>query len=283
MNATTAFEHRREALREQLEAAQDAPQAIAALTMALEQTACELAQDEQDEHARQRQQAVLALAKRAPQLLHAARAEGELRLPSRPEEKAAPRFGKLQLGGALILAALAIAQLADGKLLYAVLQAAGAALLVFGGARAKAQTSRADGARAVGVLRFDASELVRTVSELCGAADVCVGDLALLERDAGRAGAGSAMDEATLDLLISLLEARATGRGDVALKSLDQAEQALRAQSVEVVYYSAQTAGMFDLLPTLGGERTVRPALTKDGRLLRRGVAACRMERGVGV
>ena len=283
MNATTAFEHRREALREQLEAAQDAPQAIAALTMALEQTACELAQDEQDERARQRQQAVLALAKRAPQLLHAARAEGEMRLPSAQREKAAPRLGKLQLGGALILAALAIALLADGKLLYALLQAAGAALLLFGGARAKAAAPQENGARAVGVLRFDAAELVRTVSELCGAADVCVGDLALLERDATSAAAPGAMDEATVDLLVSLLEARATGRGDVALESLSLAEQALRARGVEVVPYSTGSAAMFDLLPTLGEERTVRPALTKDGKLLRRGVAACRMERGVGV
>ena len=281
MNATTAFEHRREALRAQLEAAQDAPQAIAALTMALEQTACELAQDEQDEHARQRQQAVLALAKRAPQLLHAARAEGEMRLPSAPQMKAAPRLGKLQLGGALILAALALAQLADGKLLYALLQAAGAALLLFGGARAKAAAPQENGARAVGVLRFDAAELVRTGSELCGAADVCVGDLALLERDATSAAAPGAMDEATVDLLVSLLEARATGRGDVALESLSLAEQALRARGVEVVPYSTGSAAMFDLLPTLGEERTVRPALVKDGKVLRRGVAVCRMERGV--
>ena len=283
MNATTAFEHRKDALRAQLEKAQDAPQAIAALTMALEQTACELAQDEQDEHARQRQQAVLALAKRAPQLLHAARAEGEIRLSAEPQRQDAPRLGKLQLGGALILAALAIAQLADGKLLYAILQAAGAALLLFGGLRAQTPAARTDGARAVGVLRFDAAELTRTVGELCGAADVCVGDLALLEQSAGRPLSGGAMDEATVDLLVSLLEARATGRGDVALQSLGQAEQALRAQGVEVVFYSAERAGWFDLLPTLGEERTVRPALTKDGRLLRRGVAACRMERGAGV
>ena len=280
MNATTAFEHRRDALREQLEAAKDAPQAIAALTMALEQTACELAQDEQDEHARQRQQAVLALAKRAPQLLHAARAEGELRVAPRSQEKATHRFGKPQLAGALILAALAIAQLADGKLFYAALQAAGGALLLLGGGHMKEKDSPLSGVSAAGVLRFDASELVRTTAELCGAVDVCVSDLALLGRDAERIGVGSGLDEATVDLLVSLLEARATGRGDVALKSLDQAEQALRAQGVEAISYSAARAELFDLLPTLGEERTVRPALVKDGKLLRRGVAACRMERG---
>ena len=202
-----------------------------------------------------------------------------MRLAAKPQEKAPRRLGKLQLGGALILAALTIAQLADGKLLYALLQLAGGALLLLGGLRAGTNAAQADAPRAVGVLRFDAAELVRTLGELCAAADVCAGDLALLERDAGVAG-GSAMDASTVDLLVSLLEARETGRGDVALKSLDQAEQALRAQGVELLRYSAQRSAMFDLLPTLGEERTVRPALVRDGKLLRRGVAACRMERG---
>ena len=78
MNAAAAFSHREAELLEQLAGAQEIEQAIAACSMALEQTACELAQDEQDEHARQRQQAVMALARRAPQLLHAAAARGEL-------------------------------------------------------------------------------------------------------------------------------------------------------------------------------------------------------------
>ena len=74
MNASAAFSHREAELLEQLAGAQEIDQAIAACSMALEQTACELAQDEQDEHARQRQQAVMALARRAPQLLRAAAA-----------------------------------------------------------------------------------------------------------------------------------------------------------------------------------------------------------------
>lgn len=66
MNAVAAFENRKESLREQLEAAQDMTQAVSAATMTLEQIACDLAQDEQDDFARQRQQAVMALAKRMP-------------------------------------------------------------------------------------------------------------------------------------------------------------------------------------------------------------------------
>lgn len=71
MNAVTAFENRKDTLREQLEASENMPQAISAATMTLEQIACDLAQDEQDDFARQRQQAVMALAKRLPMSLRA--------------------------------------------------------------------------------------------------------------------------------------------------------------------------------------------------------------------
>ena len=49
---------------------------------------------------------------------------------------------------------------------------------------------------------------------------------------------------------------------------------------VEVVSYAPERAAMFDRLPTVGAARTVRPALLKDGRVLRRGVAAVAMEGG---
>ena len=78
MNAVTAFAHREELLLAQLRDAQSMDQAISACMLSLEQVACELAQDEQDELARQRQQAVLACLRRAPQLLRAAAARGEL-------------------------------------------------------------------------------------------------------------------------------------------------------------------------------------------------------------
>lgn len=287
MNAVTAFENRKDALREQLAAAADMPEAIRALTMALEQTAAELMQGDQDDHARQRQQAVLALARRAPQLLLAARVDGELRIRETNDAPAAKAVTPRN-AGLLILAALAVMQLADGKLFFAALQAAGAALLTWDlvrtkrAAAAKTVSDSPAGVRAVGVLRIDADALLLAVGELLSAADICVSDIALLERDIAFAPRGGSADEATIELLVSLMEARQTGRGDVALASLAQAEQFLRALGVDCVFYSRENAAMFDLLPTLGEERTVRPALVKDGALLRRGVAACRMERSVG-
>ena len=102
MNAAAAFSHREAELLKQLAGAQEIEQAIAACSMALEQTACELAQDEQDEYARQRQQAVMALARCAPQLLRAAAARGELVIPDRqPASPAQSRRDRLrQIGRA---------------------------------------------------------------------------------------------------------------------------------------------------------------------------------------
>ena len=51
----------------------------------------------------------------------------------------------------------------------------------------------------------------------------------------------------------------------------------------KVIPAAKQRPYMFDLLPTLGEARTIRPALVREGKLLRRGTAACRMERSVGM
>ena len=88
MNAAAAFANQEELLLAQLRDAQTMDQAISACMLSLEQVACELAQDEQDELARQRQQAVLACVRRAPQLLRAAAARGEL---VASQEETAPR------------------------------------------------------------------------------------------------------------------------------------------------------------------------------------------------
>ena len=109
MNAVTAFEHRKDQLKEQLLAAKDTQQAVLACTMALEQTACELAQDEQDETVRQRQQAVLAVVRRVPSILQSVSAKGELVLPQ--EEEAAPSIDKsryMQMIGVIALCGLAV-------------------------------------------------------------------------------------------------------------------------------------------------------------------------------
>ena len=283
MNAAAAFSHREAELLEQLAGAQEIDQAIAACSMALTQTACELAQDEQDEYARQRQQAVMALARRAPQLLRAAAARGELVIPDKqPASPAQSRRDRLRLGaraaGAFLLAALAVYELIGGHAMFAALQLAGGALLLAAGKNEQAAVP----CQARGIPCVDADAAVRMLRGLCQAADVCVSDLALLEKDAGMARLTGTADDAMLDLLTALMEAKASGRGDLALRSLSQAEQYLHGLGVELIAYDAAHAQLFDVLPTMGEARTIRPAMMKDGKVLRRGVAALAAERSVG-
>lgn len=282
MNAAAAFSHREAELLEQLAGAQEIDQAIAACSMALEQTACELAQDEQDEHARQRQQAVMALARRAPQLLHAAAARGELVVSGEQAAPAQSRQEKLRRGaraaGAFLLAALAVYELLGGHAMFAVLQLAGGALLLAAGKGEQAAVP----CQARGIPCVDAEAAVRMLRGLCQAADVCVSDLALLDKDAGMARLTGTADDAMLDLLTALMEAKASGRSELAMRSLSQAEQYLHALGIELIAYDAAHAQLFDVLPTMGEARTIRPAMMKDGKVLRRGVAALAAERSVG-
>lgn len=276
MNAVAAFENRKDALREQLEAAQNMTQAISAATMTLEQIACDLAQDEQDDFARQRQQAVMALAKRMPDCLRAARAEGKLVV--RQEQTQQPnKTQKMKRGalgvGALILAALAIYEAIEGKMTFALAQALGALLMLMGGG-SNWEDMPKETACAEAAVRLDADGMVREVGEICQAADLCAADLALLEEDRGVTRLSGTADDAMLELLSAMMEARASGRQDLALRSLDQAEQYLRMLGVESVFYDPAHAALFDVLPARSGARTVRPALVRDGELVRRGVAA---------
>ena len=280
MDAVTAFEHREDVLRAQLERAQDVQAAVSACAMALEQVACELAQDEQDEHARQRQQAVLALARQTPMLLQSARARGELVVQeAQPDASPWGRLARgMQLGGVLLLTALAVIEFVRGRPGMALAQALGVLLLTAGSLRVSGEAPSQAVAR--GIPCVDAQALVLQLKRLCQAADVCVGDLAQLDHPAGGARLSGTADDAMLDLLVALMEAKASGRDEMAMRSLSLAEEYLRMLGVEVVLYVPERAAMFDRLPTVGAARTVRPALVKDGRVLRRGVAAVAMEGG---
>ncbi len=283
MNAITVFEERKEDFRAQLDAAADEKARIAAAQFALEQIACVLAQQEQDDIARQRQQAVLAVARRAPELLACAGAEGELVLaPAKKKKKPVRAAYGAKAIGAAILALLAAHELIDGQFIFAALQMAGGALVLLGGGALPARFGAAGAAQARGIVTIDADALLARVGDLCRAADVCVSDLSLLEKEAGLSRLSGTADEAMIDLLMAMMEAKASGRADAGERMLSLAEQYLRMLGMEAVMYSQDTEDCFDVLPTLTGERTIRPALFKDGKLIRRGVAARAMEGSVG-
>ena len=164
-------------------------------------------------------------------------------------------------------------------MLFALLQLAGANLLFFASAQQNTEPSKM---QARGIPCADAQALMRCLRQLCQTADICVSDLILLEKDAGMARLSGTADDAMLDLLTALMEAKASGRDELAMRSLSQAEQYLHMLGVELIRYDAQHAQLFDILPTMGESRTIRPAMMKDGRLLRRGVAALAAGRSVG-
>ena len=271
MNASTAFENRKEQLADALKRAGSVQEVVSACTMALEQVACELAQSEQDEQARQRQQAVLAALRAAPQLLFAAEAEGELVLAAGGAQKPDKKRRAALMAGAFLLGSLAVYEMIDGQMLFGALQLIGCALAASG----LKKDSGAAGVQARGIAKINAGEVIRRMAALCRAADICTGDLAMLDSAAGAARLSGTADEAMLDLLCALMEAKASGRDEKAMRSLSQAEQYLHMLGIDVVFYSGENAALFDVLPTIGEARTIRPALVRDGAVLRRGTAAC--------
>lgn len=79
---------------------------------------------------------------------------------------------------------------------------------------------------------------------------------------------GPALDGESLKLVGDLLEALYAENGDYALRQLRQLLPWLRRQGIEVVNYSADSAELFELLPTKKAAATQRPALVSDGKLL---------------
>ena len=274
-NMTTgeAYLQNRESLVQALQNAKTIKEGMTAIQMAFERTAAVLAQNEENELDRQRAQAVIAVAKQAPMFLKGIRAEGQL-IAKQPEEtEAGQKLGKgamLQIAGAGIMAVLAVYEGISGKWTFALL-AVIAVLLMFLGSKEKQPEERMY--RAEGKAVLDAEEILRSMEEICRCIDRAVTDLALIDREE----TGKAMEiqeDALLDLMSTLMEARESGREDLALESLGEAEQTLRRLGIEAIRYSAERRDLFDVLPTLGDSRTVRPALISGDKVLRRGVAA---------
>ncbi len=84
---------------------------------------------------------------------------------------------------------------------------------------------------------------------------------------------GHTASSSELDLFSDLLAAAYSGDPDYALEKIEEIKYYLHRQQIEVVDYSEETAGFFDMMP---GQRagTIRPALTANGSLLRKGMAS---------
>ena len=76
-----------------------------------------------------------------------------------------------------------------------------------------------------------------------------------------------------LESVQMLMEAVQTQDGAYALKAVPRLVSALEEQDVKLVYYNKESEGCFDMYPGTEPGLTIRPALTKDGRVLARGQA----------
>ena len=276
MKTGDAFRANQAALEESLRQSATPEEAAAAIRTAFERTAALMAQEESDEVTRQRGQAVLAVAKESGTLLRSVRAEGKL-VASMPDEekkeKGSPKTMALY-GGLGVMAVLAVYELINGRWIFALLAVIAVLLLYIGNGQAAGEQQKW---KAEGTLRFEPEPIIRSMLSMCDAIDIAVQDLTIIDTEQ-TVRKMSGQEEALLDFVSALLEAKESGRADLVAESAAEAEQTLRRIGIQAIRYSPENGSMFDLLPTLGASRTVRPALVSGDRIVRRGVAAVRMQ-----
>ena len=74
-------------------------------------------------------------------------------------------------------------------------------------------------------------------------------------------------------LFSALLEASYSGDGQFALDQMNKVKYYLYKNGIEVIDYSEDNKAWFDIMPSMKSG-TMRPALVKNGRLIKRGLAA---------
>lgn len=126
----------------------------------------------------------------------------------------------------------------------------------------------------------DAGKIYRVLRAIVLSVDQTLNDIRLSEEwDKTHAAAGTLPgqagepDPSEMALLSDLLEAAYSGDGSFALEKLSGIRYYLHKKQIELVDYSKDTAGMFDIMPAKGSSSTMRPALVYQGRLLRKGIA----------
>ena len=82
----------------------------------------------------------------------------------------------------------------------------------------------------------------------------------------------SGVDSAQIELFSNLLEAVYSEDGDMALSKMAGVKFYLHKKGIDVIDYSEETAGFFDVMPS-PEKATVRPALMLNGDLLKKGLA----------
>lgn len=154
---------------------------------------------------------------------------------------------------------------------------AGITLLFLAGARS-AGTSRPDGRAEQQVeIRVDADKIYRCFRSVILSADQSLAETEAAENWRKREQAGTIegrkAERDELELFSELLAAAYSGDGEYALEKLEMIKYYLHRQQIEVLDYSDATSQYFDLMPGHSAG-TIRPAMTVNGELLRKGLAS---------
>ncbi len=256
MDAQQAFENYEKELRRELSTAATVDAARGSIRLILERISADCIESEEGQDARDRRRAAMALVRQSQGLLSACTSSAEVVMENeKPDDMA--RF--LRLAGLACLLIPVVTEAVGGRFVAALLTVAGAAVMLAGG------REKAPGVQARSRVMVDPEIGCREVLQLCKAADVLCSDLQLIERESGLRQSEETGD-ALLSLLSTLLES-----GDEDSRTL--AGQAMKELGMQAVPYSTDAQEAFDVLPTRGETRTVRPAIAREGKVLRRGLA----------
>ena len=169
--------------------------------------------------------------------------------------------------------------LAVSAVLPGIAASAGGVLLYLGGRKGKKKKDGGAEKTFMTEQKPDAEKIYRTVHTAVLVIDRNLDMLAAEERwdashDAALAG-NDAAGEQEIAVISDLLEASFSGDGQFALDRLEELKYYLHRRGIEVVEYTAENGSLFDKMPSAGGGTlTIRPALVKDGKLLKKGMAA---------
>lgn len=122
--------------------------------------------------------------------------------------------------------------------------------------------------------RIDADRIYRALHAVLLVADRNIADAVSLKRlEEVQSAQEPAENKADLSLYSDLLEAQLAKDGEYALDQISKVPFYLHQKGIEAVAYSEENRSWFDVIP---GEKqeTIRPALVKDGRLLKKGIVS---------
>lgn len=161
-----------------------------------------------------------------------------------------------------------------GQVLSMAAFTAGGALLLFMAGRASSGGG-ADGKKEyITRTRADSGKIMRLMRSAAIIIDQEIEDMVSSAKEGVSAQAGDALTgDRELDLWSGLLEASYSGNREYAFAKIDELRSLLAAADIEVVDYSPDKAPWFDVMPS-SESGTLRPALARDGKLLRKGMVS---------